>query len=310
MNRPGAPDPLAVYPAFPAGPDAVVVAAPAKLNLFLEVLRKRPDGYHDLESLLVAVDLFDTLEVRVAPRGLISLTCDPPGLSTGPDNLVVKAATVLRDRVKRPELGAEIRLTKRIPMQAGLGGGSSDAAIALVALNEIWKLAQTREELRAMGAAIGSDVPFFLTPPAAWCTGRGEVVSAEPAGRVFDFVLVCPPVGLATADVYRALAVPAAPVPGDSLRAAVRSGDPQAVGRAVFNRLEGPALGLAPVVKRTRDRLAALSACGAGMSGSGSAVFAVCRSREEAINLAATFRGGRAAGEPESSVFVVRSLAP
>jgi 4-diphosphocytidyl-2-C-methyl-D-erythritol kinase len=310
MTRPGAPDPLAVYPAFHAGPDAVVVAAPAKLNLFLEVLRKRPDGYHDLESLMVAVDLFDTLEVRAGPAGVISLDCDSPGLPTGPDNLVVKAARVLRDHAKRPELGAAIRLTKRIPTQAGLGGGSSDAALALLALNEIWKLALTRDELAGMGASIGSDVAFFLSPPAAWCTGRGEVVTPEPVGRPLDFVLACPPVGLGTPEVYRALAVPAAPVPGDALRAAVRAGDADAVGRAMFNRLEEPAFVLAPPVKQARDRLAALAPCGARMSGSGSAVFAVCRSRDEAIDLAAAFRSGRPAAESESRVFVVRSLAP
>jgi 4-diphosphocytidyl-2-C-methyl-D-erythritol kinase len=312
MTRPGDPDPLAVYPAFHAGPDSLVVAAPAKLNLFLEVLRKRPDGYHDLESLMVAVDLFDTLEVRAATSGIISLDCDPPGLPTGPENLVVKAARVLRDRAGRPELGAAIRLTKRIPTQAGLAGGSSDAALALLALNEIWKLAQTRDELAAMGASIGSDVAFFLSPPAAWCTGRGEVVTPEPvpSGRPLDFVLVCPPVGLGTPEVYRALTVPAAPVPGNALRTAVRAGDAAAVGRSMFNRLEEPAFTLAPPVKQARDRLAALAPCGARMSGSGSAVFAVCRSRDEAIDLAAAFRSGRPAAESESRVFVVRSLAP
>src|SRR5438067_12355645 len=147
MTPPAAPDPLAVYPASPAGRDAVVVAAPAKLNLFLEVLGKRPDGYHDLESLMVAVDLFDTLEVRPGRPGVIALTCDPPGLPTGPDNLVVKAANTLRTRAGRPELGAEIRLTKRIPPRAGLAGGSADAALTLLALNQIWKLALTRIEL-------------------------------------------------------------------------------------------------------------------------------------------------------------------
>jgi 4-diphosphocytidyl-2-C-methyl-D-erythritol kinase len=312
MTRPGAPDPLAVYPAFHAGPDAVVVAAPAKINLFLEVLRRRADGYHDLESLMVAVDLFDTLEVRADLAGVISLECDPPGLPNGPENLVVKAAHALRESAKRPDLGAAIRLTKRIPTQAGLAGGSSDAALALLALNEIWKLAQTRDELAVMGSSSGSDVAFFLSPPAGWCTGRGEVVTPEPvpAGRPLDFVLVCPAAGLGTPEVYRALAVPAAPVPGDSLRAAVRAGDAAAVGRAAFNRLEEPAFALAPLVRQSRDRLAALAPCGARMSGSGSAVFAVCRSRNEATDLAAAFRKGRPAGEPESRVFVVRSLAP
>ena len=217
MTRPRNADALADYPAFPAGPDGVVVAAPAKLNLFLEILRKRPDGYHDLESLMVAVDLFDTLEVRATP-GSISLSCDTPGLPTGADNLVVKAATILRDAAKRPDLGASIRLTKRIPTRAGLGGGSADAALTLLALNRIWKLALTREELAAMAASIGSDVAFFLAPPAAWCEGRGEVVTPESVGSRFDFVLVCPPVGLATADVYRRLEVPAKPASGTALR--------------------------------------------------------------------------------------------
>ena len=312
MNPPRHADPLAVYPAFAAGRDCVVVAAPSKLNLFLEVLHQRPDGYHDLESLLVAVDLFDTLEVCPGPPGVISLTCDPPGLPTGPENLVVKAATVLRERAGRPDLGATIRLTKRIPAQAGLGGGSADAAIALLALNRIWKLAQTRDELAAMAAVIGSDVAFYLAPPVAWCTGRGEVVTPEPVGRALDFVLVCPPVGLATADVYRRLEVPAAAarMSGESLRSAVRAGDPEAVGRALFNRLERPAFALAPVVEQVRRRLAGLGPCGALMSGSGSAAFAVCRSREEATRLAGVFRSTRPPGEPESRVLVVRSFAP
>ena len=181
MTRSRHADPLAVYPVFHAGTDGIVVAAPAKLNLFLEILRKRPDGYHDIESLIVAVDLFDTLEVRGDSSGTISLTCEPPGLSTGPDNLVVKAANLLRERTGRPDLGAAIRLTKRIPTQAGLGGGSADAAVALLALNQIWKLAQTREELAAMGASIGSDVAFFLSPPAAFENNRP---GGEPESRV------------------------------------------------------------------------------------------------------------------------------
>jgi 4-diphosphocytidyl-2-C-methyl-D-erythritol kinase len=310
MTRPRHADPIAVYPAFPAGADGIVIAAPAKLNLFLEVLRKRPDGYHDIESLMVAVDLFDTLAVRAQATGAISLTCDPPGLSAGADNLVVKAANLLRQQAGRPELGAAIHLTKRIPTQAGLGGGSADAAAALLALNQIWKLAQTREELAAMGASIGSDVAFFLSPPAAWCEGRGEVVTPEPVGRPLDFVLVAPAVGLATADVYRRLEVPAAPSAGAELRRAVRAGDAEAVGRSLFNRLEKPAFALAPAVERVSRRLAGLGPCGALMTGSGSAAFAVCRSRQEAIRLAAAFENSRPGGEPESRVLVVRSLAP
>jgi 4-diphosphocytidyl-2-C-methyl-D-erythritol kinase len=322
MTLPGAEtrpaDPLAIHPVLTAGRDGAVLAAPAKLNLFLEILRKRPDGYHELESLMVAIDLFDTLELRATSDGKISLTCESASLSAGPDNLVHRAAVALRVSVRHPELGAEIRLTKRIPTQAGLGGGSSDAAAALVGLNRIWKLGLTREELLVIAASIGSDVAFFLTLPAAWCTGRGETVVMEPTPTSacapgesgFYFVLVCPPVGLGTAGVYGRLAVPVEPVAGDRVRAAFRTGAADALGRALFNRLEEPAFGLEPLVGRIRHRLGALGPCGALMSGSGSAVFAVCRDRAHAIEVAGAFQDSRPADEPESRVLVVRSLCP
>ena len=305
-------DPLGVHPHFRAGPGGLTVAAPAKLNLFLEIVRKRPDSYHDLESLMVAVDLFDTLELRAGPDGIV-LRCEPGTLSAGPDNLVHKAATALRAAVGRSELGADIRLTKRIPAQAGLGGGSSDAAAALVGLNEIWKLGLTRAELVAIASSIGSDVAFFLSLPAAWCTGRGEIATPEPAPRrALDFVLVFPPVGVSTPAVFKRLAVPAGPVRGDALRAAFRAGDPEAVGRALFNRLEATAFVAEPLVERVRRRLAAVepAPCGAMMSGSGSTVFAVCRDRAHALAVAGAFQASRPADEPESRVSVVRSFAP
>jgi 4-diphosphocytidyl-2-C-methyl-D-erythritol kinase len=309
-------DPLAVHPALPAGRDGIVCAAPAKLNLFLEILGKRPDGYHALESLMVAVDLFDTLSLRATADGEITLACEPATLSAGPDNLVHKAAVSLRTSVNRPEFGAEILLTKRIPTQAGLGGGSSDAAAALVGLNRIWKLGLTRQELLAIAGSIGSDVAFFLTLPAAWCTGRGEQVTPEPIptesenASGFHFVLVCPPVGLGTAGVYGRLVVPTQPTSGAGVRSAFRTGDAPALGRALFNRLEEPAFGLEPLVGRVRHRLGSLGPCGTLMSGSGSAVFAVCRDRTHAIQVAGAFQDSRPADEPESRVLVVRSLSP
>ncbi len=303
-------DPFAVHPAFPAGGDGIVLAAPAKLNLFLEILRKRPDGYHDLESLMVAVDLFDTVELRAASNGAIALTCDPLALSAGPDNLVHKATSALRAHVNRPELGAEIRLVKRIPTQAGLGGGSSDAAATLVGLNRIWKLGLTRAEILAIAASIGSDVAFFATLPAAWCEGRGERVTPEMPGSGFHFVLVCPPVGLGTAEVYKRLAVPEKPVNGSAVRTAFRAGDAEALGRSIFNRLEEPAFALEPLVGRIRQRLGNAGPCGAMMSGSGSAVFAICRDRAHATQVAHRFLDSRPADESESRVLVVRSFTP
>jgi 4-diphosphocytidyl-2-C-methyl-D-erythritol kinase len=296
--------------AFPAGSAGLVLAAPAKLNLFLEILRQRPDGYHDLESLMVAINLFDTLELQATTTAELTLQCDVPTLATGADNLVLRAAEALRKCVNRPDLGAVMSLKKRIPMQAGLGGGSSDAAATLVGLNEIWKLGLTRRELLAIAASIGSDVAFFLTLPAAWCTGRGEVVSSEEARRSFHFVLVCPPVGLRTAEVYQRLVVPAEPTSGAAVRAAFRAGDSESLGRALFNRLEEPAFALQPLVERIRRRLDRLGSLGAMMSGSGSAVFALGRDQTHARQLAARFLATRPPDEPQSRVLVVRSLTP
>ncbi len=282
---------------LPAGPAGCVVAAPAKLNLHLEVIGKRADGYHDLETLMLAVDLFDTLEVADDPAGELSLACDTPGVPAGPGNLAWRAADELRTRLA-PGRGARMGLTKRIPHQAGLGGGSSDAAAAILGCAMVWGV----EPASDVAAAIGSDVAFFLGGPAAWCTGRGEVVEPEQVGGELWFVLVKPPGGLGTADVYRRLTLPATPVSGDALRAAVRAGDPEAVARHLFNRLDGPAFGLRPDLAGVKDELVRCGALGALLTGSGVAVFGVCRDRSHADAVAGEFRAVRG----ECQTFVVR----
>src|SRR5262249_30222810 len=153
-----------------------------------------------------AVSLCDGLDFRPAPDEQIRLECDCPDLSTGPDNLVHKAATLLQRRFGCRQ-GAAIRLWKGIPMAAGLAGGSSDAAAALAGLNVLWTLGLSARELAALGAELGSDVSFFLTADAGWCTGRGEQVAPLSLGRPLDFVLACPPVGLSTARVFGSLTV-------------------------------------------------------------------------------------------------------
>jgi 4-diphosphocytidyl-2-C-methyl-D-erythritol kinase len=289
----------------------VTVAAPAKVNLFLEVLGRRPDGYHELATLMVAIDWCDTLEIQAAEAGQRQLECEPSGwVPVGPENLVWRAAEVLAERTGQLGQGWRVRLTKRVPTQAGLGGGSSDAAAALAGLQQLWKLALTNEERVAMGAAVGSDVPFFLTAPAAWCTSRGEVVTEEPMARPLDFVVVCPPVGLSTAQVYATVSVPTVPRDGQVLRAALRQGDVETLGRHLFNRLHQPACQLAPLVGQLHARLERLAPFGAWVSGSGSALFALCRSRAEAMQVAADFGRQRPPSEPVSRVVVVRSLAP
>jgi 4-diphosphocytidyl-2-C-methyl-D-erythritol kinase len=267
--------------------DGVEVLAPAKLNLFLEILGRRPDGYHEIESLMVAVDLYDTLSFSDDPTGAITLRCDDPTLPTDRDNLVVKAAERLKAESGCPR-GAVIELKKAIPAQAGLAGGSSDAAATLTALDRLWNLGIPSQRLDELAGEIGSDVAFFRHAPAAVCRGRGEQVEAVGLTRAFHFVLVCPPFGLSTADVYRNLTPPARPRPIGPALNALAEGDSAALGRSLFNRLQPTAEALNPATRRVREGLAELgpSLDGSLMSGSGSAFFGLARDFSAATDAA------------------------
>jgi len=291
----------------PVPPDTVRVRTPAKVNLFLEVLGRRADGYHEVATLLLAIDLFDELDFRPAASGELSLTCDVPELLTGPENLVLQAARRLREATGYAG-GATIRLTKRIPWSAGLGGGSSDAAATLAGLNELWKLGLSPAALARFGTDLGSDMPFFLNGPAAWCTGRGEVVTPVAIGRPLDLVLVKPPEGLATADVYRRVKVPTTPRDGSAAREALAAGDVEALGRVLFNRLQEPAFVLAPAVADAYRRVQSVGAAGTLMSGSGSCLFALCRNPEEARRVHDDLsRGWASSVVSPTRTFLVRS---
>lgn len=283
----------------------VVVWAPAKVNLFLEVLARRADGYHEITTLMVAVSLFDTLEFKEDHSGDIRLSADHPLLPTGSENLIVRAAALLRQRVG-VDRGVQIRLKKRIPLAAGLAGGSTDAAATLIGLNRLWGLRLSAADLTTLGAEVGSDVPFFLHTPAAWCTGRGERVEPVVLGAALWFVLVCPPTGLSTAEVYRGVVVPESPCSGDEMRQAVREGRVQAIGDLLHNRLQPAAERLCPAVGEMLSRLATLNAVGRLMSGSGSTLYALCRDRQEAIRIARQLRHG-SEERPRSRVFIVRT---
>jgi 4-diphosphocytidyl-2-C-methyl-D-erythritol kinase len=271
--------------------DDMVVWAPAKVNLHLELLAKRPDGYHELETLMIAVNLCDTLVFQDDPSGLLSLTCNRAELSTGPDNLVLRAAELLR-QTANCKRGARIRLVKRIPLAAGLAGGSTDAAATLAGLNALWNLGFDKPRLALLSGRLGSDVAFFWHTPAAWCTGRGEIVTPVRMKKRLWLVLVCPPFGLATAEVYRKVTVPAVPRRGDAIRQALTAGDVEQVGRCLHNRLQPAAEAIQPAVADYQRRLDELKPAGARMSGSGSSLFAVCRDRPEALAIAHQLRSG------------------
>jgi 4-diphosphocytidyl-2-C-methyl-D-erythritol kinase len=234
---------------------------------------------------MLAIRWSDSLAFKEDPHGNLHLACNRSDLSTGLDNLVLRAAQLLREHsgCKR---GAAIRLVKRIPMQAGLGGGSSDAAAALAGLNLLWDLGLEHTELERLGARLGSDVPFFFHSPAAWCTGRGDAVSPIQVGRPLHLVLVCPPFGCPTAAVYGMVIVPEEPRSAEELLKALARGDMEDLGRLLFNRLHEAADKVAPGLTDHARRLRQTQATGALLSGSGSTLFALARDRQEARRIA------------------------
>lgn len=251
--------------------------APAKLNLGLHVRRRRPDGYHDLETVFVRIPWSDTLTAVPAER--LVFTCSDPALPTDERNLCVRAARQLAAAFDVP-CSAALHLEKRVPYGAGLGGGSSDAATTLRLLSDLWKLDATAPQLHALAAALGSDVPFFLGPAAAHATGRGERLeplidpaTQEPYQLPFATVVVVPPVQVSTAEAYRMVR------PNDTarpdLRAVVCSNDLARWRAELVNDFERPVLEAYPAVQSALDALRDAGAGYAALSGSGSAVFGV-----------------------------------
>jgi 4-diphosphocytidyl-2-C-methyl-D-erythritol kinase len=270
--------------------DQVTIEAPAKVNWYLEVLSRRPDGYHEIETFMVAVSLFDTLTFEATGETSVDLTCSDMSLSVDADNLVLRAASAL-SAAANVRRGARIHLVKRIPMAAGLAGGSSDAAATLLGLNQLWKLNWPSTRLAELSANLGSDIPFFLgTAFASWCTGRGERVEPAVLVRPMDLVLACPPVGLATAGVYRAVRVAEKPRASGEFRNALETGEPDRIGAVLFNRLQEPAERMCPLVSRLLSALRETNPLGTLMSGSGSSTFALCRHAEDARRVAHELR--------------------
>jgi len=265
-------------------PDRLERQAHAKVNLTLRITGRRPDGYHSLESVMQTVELADELELVRAPE--ISLECDHPAVPLGADNLVVRAAWVLREHWGCRQ-GAHIRLRKRIPLQAGLGGGSADAAAALLALSELWELGAGPADLLPLAAELGSDVGFFLFGGTAVVAGAGEQVGpATGSPMPLHLVLAQPEGGLSTAAVYRRYDELAVPVSRDdsaaAMLAALERGDLAGIAAALANDLERAVLPDHPPVAALKRALREAGCPGALLCGSGSAVFGLCRGPEQA----------------------------
>lgn len=286
----------AVRPCDPRRP--LALAAPAKVNLLLRVLHRRPDGFHELESLFQAIDLCDRVVVARGGEG-VRLLVEGPDLGPVEQNLAHRAARAFLDALGEGSgSGVAIRLEKRIPAGAGLGGGSSDAAAVLRCMNTLWGDPLAAADLSAVGASLGSDVPFFLGGCAlAWGRGRGEELVGLPPLPVARMVVVLPPVHVATGGAYGALARhredhPAQPRPGWDPAALGAGWD--AVASAAVNDFEAVVPALHPPVAASLDALRRAGADLTLLSGSGGAcfgLFAGAAAAEEAAREVASALG-------------------
>ena len=325
----------------------IQLRASAKINLYLRVLGRRPDGYHEIETVFERIDLADELTFEPADAG-INLTCSDPTLSCGEDNLVLKAARLLQ-RSTGNTRGARIHLLKRIPIAAGLGGGSSDGASALRGLNHLWELGLTPAQLHELAAQLGSDVAFFLEDaPFAIGRGRGERCEPIAGAASLAHVLVTPNIQLSTKEIYEGLATsqhvqktfagPAAalpawapppgvdpPIAGSSaspanvplttsapsinmLVHALRNGSALAgLAEGIHNDLEPEAIRRCPVIARIQSALQELGCLSAHVSGSGPTVVGLCRDIQHAAAVAGDIRQH---GERSWRVEMVRTDTP
>lgn len=285
-------------------PSEVTVFAPAKINVTLRILDRRPDGFHNLWSIMQTVALEDEVQIRLrADRNDIQLRCDAAQLAADRDNLVYRAAAEVMARTRRA-IGLDMELRKRIPMGAGLGGGSSDAAAAIIGLNHLLQLKWSSAQMADVGQSLGSDVPFFLFAPSAFVAGRGETVRPVVVEGARWVVLVNPGFGVNTKWAYQELAAtragvtPLSPVQCELDRQA-RVSWTQLIAVAE-NDFEGPVFAAHGKLQEIKQRLQAQGAEIALLSGSGATVFGVFAEEARARQAQAQF-----AGEYLMNVFVV-----
>lgn len=264
--------------------EGFTLPAYAKINLALRVLGRRPDGYHEIQTLFQTVTLRDRLTFEpLGEAGRFELRCDAPGVPVDESNLVSRAARALCERYA-PRKGARIYLEKLIPAQGGLGGGSSDAAAALLGLSRLWELETGKSELSEIGARLGADVPFFLTGGTALGEGLGtDITPLEDAPRK-PLIIVTPGVKVSTAEAYRALRAPALTKAESLAKLPSSRAEAQKTGSLydeLRNDFESVVFNLRPEIERARNALTQAGAEKALLAGSGASVFGLFGSREE-----------------------------
>jgi 4-diphosphocytidyl-2-C-methyl-D-erythritol kinase len=281
----------------------ISVKAPAKINLTLDVLAKRPDGYHEVEMVMTTVDLADRVDLTLRQDGAITLDCSASFVPDDIRNHAYKAAVLLRERYQVRQ-GVHVHIDKQIPVAAGLAGGSSDAAAALRGLNKLWNLGLSLDELAAIGAEIGSDVPFCVYGGTALARGRGEQITHLPAPAPCWVILAKPPIGVSTADVYGRLRVQeiACHPSTEQMIRSIREQDFSLMCRSMGNVLEEVTLDMHPQVRQIKELMEQSGADGVLMSGSGPTVFALVQKEAKVHRIYNALRGF------VKDVFVARML--
>lgn len=276
----------------------------AKINLVLDVLAKRGDGYHEVSMIMQALSLFDTVGFHKRKTG-ISLQCNDPGLPCDSRNLAFRAAELLQQECGVDQ-GVHIELFKRIPMSAGLAGGSSDAAAVLRGLNQLWQLKLSNLELEQLAARLGSDVPFCLWGGTVQATGRGEILQPLPDYAGLGVVLAHPPIQVSTAWVYGQFRQnqKADTLHCAAMRQALEQRDFPAVESKLFNALESVTEPAYPRISVIKQAMTEAGACGVLMSGSGPTVFALTPDRLSAEQLAE-----RLSLEPDVTILTGETIA-
>lgn len=258
--------------------NSVTVKAPAKVNYLLDVIDRRPDGYHDLRMVMQRVNLYDEITITLTKTPGISVSCGKHGVPDGPGNIAWKAAKALLE-LAESEQGVSIAITKQIPVAAGLGGGSSDAASVLMGMNELLHLGLSDQRLMEIGVTLGADVPFFIFKKTALAEGIGEALSAMPEMPAAWILLVNPGVHVSTAWVYKNLQL----TNGRELnKLPVSYPDLRGVCSIFANDLESVTIPAFPVIAEIKHAMLQHGALGAMMSGSGPTVFGVYQDKETA----------------------------
>ncbi|MCP4374354.1 MAG: 4-(cytidine 5'-diphospho)-2-C-methyl-D-erythritol kinase, partial [Deltaproteobacteria bacterium] len=250
--------------------------------LFLEILGKRDDGFHEIETIMQEIDLVDSLRFEGIEKG-VRLECSNRDIPVDEDNLVCKAARLIQDECGINK-GVSINLEKNIPVGAGLGGGSSDAATTLRALNLLWDIGLSDEELMVFAGKLGSDIPFFIKGKTALCCGRGEKITPVESKNRMDYIIIFPHVSISTETIYKNLRIDLTKKRKDVsfFSNALKHSEVTGIGSLLFNRLEEVIFATYPDLLHVKSSLEHFNFCGLSVSGSGSAFFGLCNDRHQA----------------------------